>query len=246
MHTRAESLLDQFDQLDHVFHHAEQRPQGRIRLNAPYAFGTAYLGTVLAGYRARYPSVELDVVLADRRVGLIEEGYDLALRIGELEDSSLVARRLGRLGMHVVASPDYIAQHGEPRHPHDLTDHHCLTYSHPRHGLEWPFWDGDRWLRVRTRPGLRANNGNVLCDIAVAGGGITMQPDFIVGPALEDKRLIRLLTDYRPPDLSLNAVYPERTLMPARLRGMLDHLAETFALLRDEETGLIRRPRQRS
>lgn len=242
MLAQAEIILDQFNQLEGAFQRAGQSPQGRLRLNAPYAFGTVYLGSVLAGYQQRYPDVELDVVLADRRVGLVEEGFDLALRIGELEDSTLVAKRLGMLGMTVVAAPAYIARHGAPAHPRELARHRCLTYSYARHGLEWPFWDGSHWLRVRTRQGLRANSGDVLRDVAIAGGGITIQPDFIVADALESGALTALLPGYSPPRLPLYAVYPERTLMPAKLRSVLDYLESAFDALRDDQTGLIRRP----
>ena len=214
-------------------------PAGTLSITAPVMFGHLHLTPLLNQWLKQHPQMRADLTLLDRVTDLLEEGFDLALRIGDLDESSLMAKRLGRLALTLCAAPDYLAEHGTPAHPRDLARHRCLDYSYARHGLEWQFRDGDTPVRVRPQPGMRANSGEVLRDVAIAGGGITMQPDFMLGTALASGALIELLPDYAPPRLGLYALYPNRTLMPTKLRTLLDHFQSAFAALTDPETGLL-------
>ena len=202
--------------------------QGRLRLAAPLTFGLMHLATAITDFAASYPQVEIDVDLNDRAVDLVGEGFDLALRITELEDSSLVARRLCPIKHVLCASPDYWQRYGRPETPADLAGQQALRYSNaPR--LGWPYVapDGRRGeLRLETR--LTANNGDLLCQAGTAGLGVLHQPLFIAHQAIESGELEPVLTDYRWRELSAYAVYPANRNLPVRVRRFIDFLAERF------------------
>lgn len=220
---RAEHLLAEVDGLAGTLREDRVASSGRIRLSAPLAFGARCMGELLAEYHARHPAVRIELALSDRRVDLVAEGFDLALRIGELEDSSLIARRLGSLRLILCASPAYLARRGTPGHPRELNRHDGLHYSLARHGQEWRLGE----QRVRARSVLQANNGEVLRDAAIAGMGITLQPDFMLREALANGELVTLLDDWPLPTLRLHGVYPDRT-QPQRVHRLLDSCEAFF------------------
>jgi DNA-binding transcriptional LysR family regulator len=209
-------------------------PRGTIKLNAALAFGILHLAPVLDDYLARYPEVSIDVTLSDRMVDLVEEGYDLALRIGELRNPTLIGRKIGATRLVACASPDYIARHGMPEQPADLERHNCLAYAYmPTIGL-WGF-TGPRGEQetVKVTGNLRANNGNLLCEAALRGVGVIREPSFQVGADLRAGRLVRLLADYLSPEIPMYAVYASRQHLSAKVRSFVDFLAGHFADGRD-------------
>ncbi len=200
-------------------------PRGTLRVNAPMSFGILHVAPALPGFMARYPELVVSMDLNDRRVDLVEEGYDLALRVADLPDSSLIARRLAPVRQVVCASPDYWARAGMPAHPRDLTGHNCLIYTYLSSVNEWRFRDGERSVSVRVDGSLRANNGDALRQAAVAGLGVYQGPTFIVGEDLRAGRLVAALEPFVEDVLSIYAVYPHRRHLSAKVRAFVDYLA---------------------
>ncbi|PCC74925.1 DNA-binding transcriptional regulator, LysR family [Nannocystis exedens] len=208
-----------------------ERPTGRVRLTAAYELGQRALGPVLATFASRYPEVALEVDLTDRQVDLIEEGYDLAIRVGPLADSGLVARRLGgpvRVG--VYASPKYLRRAGTPKEPGALADHRCLVMWGARTGARWPF-RGPRKLRtVAVTPHAAVNSYEVLRAMAVAGAGIARLPAMQAAPHVRAGELVEVLAEFAVPPTNLFAVYPRARGAAPAVRAMLELLAETIDL----------------
>lgn len=198
--------------------------RGRLRINGPMSFGVGYLSPLVASFMAQHPGLDVRLDLNDRRVDLLEEGYDVAIRIGSLPDSSLVARRLTRCRMLFCASPDYLAKHGVPANIEALKQHQCLHYrSGPTPG-DWRFGN----ITLSTHGPLESNNGDVLTHVAEAGLGIAHQPSFLVTESIIEGRLIPILTDLTPRMLDIHALYPARRFLPVKVERFIDHLAAAW------------------
>lgn len=227
---RARRILGEVAEADAEAGRHALTPRGRLRINAPIAFGTLHVAPRLRAYLDRYPEVEIDLTLNDRIVDLVDEGYDLAIRIGDLADSSLIARRIAGVRAVTCAAPEYLARRGVPAHPSELEGHACLAYSYASAPDRWTFrrdGDGDP-VMVRVRPRIVSNNGDALAAAAIAGLGVIVQPDFIVEAALRDGRLREILPEYRAAELGIHAVYPSHRLVSARVRTFIDHLVACF------------------
>lgn len=203
-------------------------PRGTLKVALPVSYGTIRIAPLLTSYLQRHPDVHLDIALADRRVDLIEEGFDLAIRIGALPESGLVARRLATERIVLCAAPAYLARHGKPIKPADLATHACLNYSYASSGDEWTFGAGKLQEHVRISGPMRANNGDMLRVAALAGAGVIWQPQFIVGEDIAAGRLIELLPDFAPVELGVHALYPSRKHLSAKVRTFVDHLAASL------------------
>lgn len=203
--------------------------RGTLRLGAPMSFGVKYLAPALAEFMSLHPALSVEMVCSDRKVDIVDEGYDVAVRIGQLVDSSLVARRLGPVRSYACASPEYLAACGEPGSPDDLKDHRCLQYSYLANPV-WTFGKGEETRTVRIDGPLVANNGDVLVSAAVQGLGITLNPDFIVADELRSGRLQPILTDWMViGPTSVWALYPHRRHLSAKVRLLVDFLVEQFS-----------------
>ncbi|KIA81265.1 LysR family transcriptional regulator [Chromobacterium amazonense] len=226
---QAGSLLAELDELDARLSHGASEPVGRLRLSAPVSFGMRYLGAIIGGFHKRHPRIEVELNLNDRRVDLVEEGFDLALRVSNLTDSTLVARRLAQIRDLVAASPDYLARHGTPRHPAELAEHQCLLYALTAQPNIWDYRGPDGSQdKVRVKGALRANNGDVLTDAAVHGMGVVLQPRFLLEKALADGSLVPVLQEYDWHCLDLSVVYPVRRHVPGKVRVFVEYLEEFF------------------
>ena len=203
-------------------------PRGTVRLSAPLSFGVARLSPMLADFMRLHPDVEIDLDLSDRAVDIIAEGFDMAIRIGVLPDSTLVARKLIALRLVICASPEYLRQRGVPMSPSDLKDHACLLFRHSR-GVTWTLSSGGKAQALAVTGVYRANNGDVLADAAVAGLGIAQLPTFIVQPALEAGTLVTVLDDHAPPDGAAYAVYPSHRQRSTVVRALTDYLVAAFS-----------------
>ena len=199
-------------------------PRGRLKVSAPMTFGFLHLVPLLPEFLARHPALEVDLILDDRVVDLLDEGFDLAVRIGGLADSSLVARRLAGARFVCVAGPAYLARAGTPAVPAELARHNCLRYSYRRQPDDWSFAHGTEQATVRVHGNLQANNGDALRAAARAGLGIVYLPDFIIGDDLESGTLVQLLGDWEAPEIPIHAVFPPQRHPSAKLRAFVDFL----------------------
>ena len=221
----AQRLLAEVEQVEQGIAGQTSEPRGTVRLSAPLSFAVAHLGTLLPEFLQRYPQVSVEVDLSDRSVDLLGEGYDLALRIGVLEDSTLIARRLAAMDRVYCASPDYLARRGTPARPDDLAEHDCLPYGHGRQ-VQWRFVEQGKTRVVTVCGRMRANNGDLLREAAVAGMGITYLPTFIVGDALEDGSLVPVLAAFAPEPLQLSAVYPQHRQSARPVQALIEFLKQ--------------------
>ncbi len=227
---RASMLLAEGEAIEEAISERGAVPRGLVRLAAPMSFGLAHLGPILPLFHQAYPEVVIDLHLSDERIDLIEQGFDIALRIGQLEDSALKARRLFPVRLPVVAAPSLIERLGRPEHPRDLVRFPVFSYTHVRNPGRWhcrhPV-EGDYVVEVKGP--VRANNGDVLIDALVAGMGIARAPDFLVWREVEDGRLVEILHDWSTGmDAALHLVTPPTALRPARVKALIDFLAAAF------------------
>lgn len=225
----ASALLGELDALDARLSQGATRPAGRLRVTAPVSFGQRFLGAAVTEFHHQHPDIDIELSLNDRRVDLVEEGYDLALRITRMGDSSLIARKLVSVSDVVCVAPSYLERRGTPQRPEDLAIHNCLIYTLTDQAGSWGFRDASgAESRVRVQGSLRANNGDLLLDAAISGLGITLQPRFLLTDALARGQLVQILTEYRWMDLDLYAVYPVRRYVPGKVRVFVDFLQAFF------------------
>ncbi len=219
--------LERIEEAEAAVAQFQTLPKGRLKVSAPMSFGILHLGPALAEFAREFPQVTLDLRLDDRYVNLVEEGVDVAVRIGALTDSTLVARRVATTRAVACASPAYLKEFGEPETPEDLATHNCLLYAYLSSANVWRFRAPDgREIPVAVGGTLRANNGIVLVEAAVAGQGILMTPSFYVGPLIREGKLKRILSGYLLPDLGIHAVYPQRDFVPPKVRAFVDFLVK--------------------
>lgn len=226
---RCVRILDDVEEAELALTALNTAPRGRLRVNAPMSFGLLHLAPLVASFHARCPDVRLDLSLNDRRVDLVQEGFDVGLRIRtRLEDSSLVARRICAIRTAVVAAPAYLERHGAPTAPQDLTGHVLLAYSLNEDPDLWRFRRGAETAEVEIVPTILANSGVALRAPVLAGVGLTLTPTFIVGDELRAGRLRRVLTDWECPAYSLFALYPPSRHLAPKVRAFVDFVAESF------------------
>ena len=205
------------------------KPRGRLRINAPLSFGILHLSHLWPDFMARYPEIDLEVALSDRIVDLVDEGYDLAIRISRAGAPSYVARKLCVSRNLLCASPDYLKTHGVPGQPQDLVGHRAILNMHSPMPEQWVFTAADgRETGVRPQAVMRVNNGETARAAMLAGIGLNWQPSFLIGPDVAAGRLVHLMPDYRLPDIDVLAVYPSRRHLSAKVRVMIDFLSAAF------------------
>jgi DNA-binding transcriptional LysR family regulator len=226
--------LERIEEAEAAVAQFQSKPRGRLRVSAPMSFGILHLGPAMADFARAYPEITLDVRLDDRFVNLVEDGFDVAVRIGALTDSSLVARKVATTRAVACASPGYLAEHGEPESPEDLASHNCLVYSYLADVWRFTAPDG-REIPVAVKGSLRINNGIVLAEAAVAGHGILVTPSFYVAPLLRSGRLKQVLARYKVKEIGIHAVYPQRGHVPPKVRAFVDFLVQRFGRRPDWE-----------
>jgi DNA-binding transcriptional LysR family regulator len=228
---RCVQLLADLEEAEVAMTAASVVPRGTLRLTCSASFGARHLAPAVAAFAARHPQLQFDVELSERVVDLVEEGFDLAVRIGDSGSQNLVGRRIGATRLVCCAAPSYLERHGEPRTPEDLATHACLTYEHTPTKNVWAFRDRQGNERnVRIGGPVHANNGRFLEALAAEGAGIAREPDFIVGPDVRAGRLKPILCGFEPPPLPIHVVYPSRRHLSAKVRAFADFLVERFAV----------------
>jgi DNA-binding transcriptional LysR family regulator len=227
-HERCTQLLDGVAEAEAELSAHAGEAIGQLRINVPVTFGLLHLAPLWPGFMARHPKVVLDVTLSDRQVDLVDEGYDLAVRIARLQASSLVSRQLTTTRLVLCASPDYLRHHGTPQHPAELGQHAVISYTLMSSGEQWDFDGPQGPVSVKVSPRMRSNSGDTCCAAAVQHQGIVLQPCFLVGAHLASGALVELLPQYRPIELGVHAVYPTRKHLTPRVRALIDFLVEAF------------------
>jgi len=227
-HLRAQQILNDIDDTENELGDLQTEARGLLRISAPTSFAIHHMATLLSRFQQAHPAVGIDLQLSDRKVDIVEEGFDIALRIGHLKSSSLIAKRIAPVRVVMCASPDYLNRYGIPRSPEDLRDHRFLSYSYMDLDASQPLL---RELQHSGRNHSRdmiSNNGDVLVAAATAGAGIALQPTFIAGNGIMKGELQVILADHEPEPLALYAVYAHRQLLASKVRSFIDFIDGFF------------------
>lgn len=227
---RCVQLLSEVEEAEALVGQAAAHPRGTIRLTCSYSMGQTVIAPAIAEFIARYPDVKFDVMVSDRMIDLVDEGFDLAIRIGAVGSDQQVARPLGSMQLVLCAASVYLTARGVPRTPAELGSHAALTYAYAPTVRQWRLFDrAGQAHEVRVSGSLHANSGEMLVSAAIAGLGLVYEPDFMLRAAIGDGRLLRVLPDYEGERSGIWAVYPSRRHLSLKLRLFVDHIAQRFA-----------------
>jgi len=225
---RARRVVEEAENAEEAVMRLHDEPRGTLRINAPVVFAVRHLAPCLPEFMNRYPHLALDVAFNDRQVDMIEDGFDVGIRIAELEDSSLIARKLSPCRLAVVATPGYWDRCGRPAHPEDLINHDCLIYEKNQSPGGWPFDGPDGRFRVQVKGRMHGDNGDALLELARAGLGVYLCPTFISGDSIASGHLEQVLEDYEPLGISVYAIWPHNRHLSTKVRTFVDFLIERF------------------
>jgi DNA-binding transcriptional LysR family regulator len=225
---RMKELLQELEEAEQSVSKLSTEPRGTLRVVAPTSFGSFHLARALADYRVVFPEVDIDLVLTDRPADLVEEGLDLAIRVGDLEDSTLVARRLAQTRVVVCGAPRYLHEFGRPQHPDDLRQHNCLGYTGRQLSSEWSFTIDGKVRMNRLAGHVRSNIGDALRVAAIQGAGLVQMPTYMVGLDIAGGRLEAVLEAFEPPPRPVYATYLYRRYLSAKVRTFVNFLSERF------------------
>lgn len=225
---RASRIVADIEEADRTALQMQGEARGTLRVTAPVEFGVAYLGVIFDALLERHPHLHVEVVLTDRVVDLVEEGFDVALRAGRLADSTLIVKKLGAIQRLVVASPDYLARRGRPTSPEDLRDHECILFRAGQEGPVWRLEGPGGVIDVAVSGRFVANNFDLVRDAAIAGHGIALVPASQCCDAIRQGRLEMVLPEWTSPLVQISAVYPSPRHLSPKLKAMLDLLEERF------------------
>jgi len=205
----------------------QSEPRGTLRINAPMSFGILHIAPALPEFLKLYPDVTVDMNLEDKKVNVIGGGFDISVRISELPDSSLVARRLAPCRHTIVATPAYLERYGTPRKPEDLLDHNIITYRYQESSLEWHFKAPDNKLtHVSVSGSMKMNNSLAIREALLKGAGITRTPTFVIGRDIQEGRLVKLFRDYEIFEMTIFLVYPQKRYLSPKVRAFIDFMAK--------------------
>ncbi len=225
---RCADIILRIEETEMQISRMHSEPKGILKVNAPMSFGALYLGPAIAEFMKAYSELKIELTLNDRFIDPIEEGVDVTIRIAELADSSLIARKLAPARRLLVAAPAYLARHGEPAEPEDLAAHHCLNYGHSTVLQRWRLTREGHTITVPINATLCSNNGDVLRAAALAGLGIATLPSFLTGPDIAEGRLRTVLEQFTPGELGIYALYAPNRYLAAKTRVLIDFLAQYF------------------
>jgi len=227
-YARCRELLTSLEEAESEITSQSGTPSGLLRVNAPLTFGVRHLAPLWGQFADLYPKVSLDVSLGDRLVDLVDEGYDLAIRISSTANPMLVSRKLASTRLVVCASPEYLAKHGTPTHPSELARHSTVAYTYWSARDDWEFAGPEGPVRVTVNARIHTNNGDTCRLAALEHQGIILQPTFIIGEDLERGTLVELMPEFRSVDIGIHAVYPTRKFLPLKVRRLIDFLVAAF------------------
>jgi DNA-binding transcriptional LysR family regulator len=227
-HARCKALLGELEAAESEITAQSAQASGLVKINVPVSFGILHLAPLWSDFMAANPRVALDVTLSDRVVDLVDEGYDLAVRIGSLPNSSLISRKLASTRVVLCASPAYLKKHGRPKHPDDLAEHTVIAYSLLVMGDHWEFEGPQGKVNVLVHPVMRTNSGDTCRAAALKHQGIIFQPSFLVEGDLRSGALVELMPQYRSAEFGIYAVYPSRQFVSAKVRLLIEFLAKAL------------------
>ena len=225
---RCKRVLSEVEDADMLVEQLHSEPRGTLKVSAPMSFGVAHAGPAVSDFLSLYGDLSISLTLNDRFTDLIEEGFDVAIRIAQSADTSLVARRLAPVRCVMIATPAYLAANGVPQQPQDLRGHKCLSYIYLASGQEWPMFGPNGATSVKVSGPLKANNGEVLVNAVLRNLGIGLLPYFLVGGEIETGKLVTVLDRYRLPELSVFAVSPPNRYPARKVQAFVSFLAERF------------------
>lgn len=226
---RSAAALELLDQAEQAVAHEQEEVRGVLRISLPLSFGVRYVASAMASFQKAHPDLQVEASFTDRKIDLVDEGYDLAVRAGALRDSDLLSRRLATMRLYVVAAPEYLARRGTPETPEELKQHPCLRYSLLVDRHRWPLLgpDGQTTVVHVTGP-LEADNGYAIVEAAAAGLGLALQPDWLAADALKQGRLVRVLPDWSSPPQGIWALYPPERRHSPKVTRFVEHLAKAL------------------
>jgi DNA-binding transcriptional LysR family regulator len=228
-YARCRELLDNLDEAEAEITSRSGEATGLLKVNVPVTFGLMHLAPLWPAFLARHPKLAIDITLSDRVADLVEEGFDAAVRIGQLSASTLISRKLASTRMVLCASPEYLQRRGAPSRPDELLQHDVISYSLFSSGENWTFTGPDGEVSVKVAPRVRTNSGDTCRAAALQHQGIILQPTFIVGADLAQGLLREIMPGYRSAELGIHAVYPSRKFVSPKVRLLIDFLVEAFA-----------------
>jgi DNA-binding transcriptional LysR family regulator len=225
----AARILSDIEQLEQTITSRRAAPRGLVRVNATFGLGHRYLAPAISRFVRQYPEVRVQLQLTDKPINLTDEGYDIGIRLGKMEDASLIARRIAQNRYLLVAAPSYLKRRGTPRHPAELARHECLVIrENDTHGV-WKFTHKSETETVRVSGTLASNNGEVVRNWALEGHGIMLRSEWDLADHLRRGKLVEILPEWRGPDADIHAVFPQRLHLSAKVRVLIDFLVENFA-----------------
>ncbi|WP_296244213.1 MULTISPECIES: LysR family transcriptional regulator [unclassified Psychrobacter] len=224
----AQQILLSIDDMEAQLGGLQQLPKGILRISAPVSFALKHMAKLIADFQERYPSVTVDLQLSDRKVDIVEEGFDIALRIGQLESSSLIAKKIAPIRVILCASPEYLKTYGTPKRLEELETHRYLHYSYMNIETKGQVFKYLKAKQLKESSIFRSNNGDVLVEAAIEGAGLVLQPTFIASNALQAGQLVIVLPEYEPSPLGLYAVYAHRKMLPHKIRCFVDFMTDYY------------------
>ena len=221
---RCVEILRHVDDAYHQAGNMQNEPAGVLRVNAPISFGYLHLAPAIVAFQRQHPRITVELTLNDRFVNLVDEGFDLAVRIGKLRDSDLMCRRLATCNMVLCATNDYLKRNGNPLAPESLKDHNCLIYSYFSQGAKWQVTDGEKTKTITVNGTFKSNSGEAVLAATLKHGGIALLPDFLVGQHLENGELLIVLERFDLRSLDIHAVYPRDRFATKKMKHFIEFL----------------------
>ena len=222
------SILNQVEEAEAQTKDYTLKPKGNLRINVPVAFGRKYVVPYLPQFMKTYPDISIEVSFLDRKIDLLNDGFDLVIRIGHLADSNLVARKLGGCPRVVVASSEYLKRKGIPQDLHDLKDHDCLVYTNLATINIWHFSYRGEEVSIQVNGSMQSNSSDAILECVLSGIGIAVMPNWLIQPQLDSGELLTIMDDFIPTELPINAVYPQNNYIPLKVRCFINYIREAY------------------
>jgi len=223
------SILSELEEAEAQTKEYTLKPKGKLRINVPVSYGRIHVIPYLSEFMKTHPEIDMELSCLDRKVDLVGDGFDLVIRIGHLDDSSLVARKLGDSPRVIVASQNYLDAYGEPHNLDELKQHNCFVYTHLSTVNIWHFWYQGKEVSLQVNGSMQSNSGDAIRECVMSGLGIAVMPNWLIQPDLDTGSLVSIMDDYVPTELPINAVYPQNNYIPLKVRCFVNFFKELYA-----------------